>query len=51
MNQDLKQWVDSCAAHCQPDRVVWLDGSEEEIQRVYEDSVADGTFVKMNEET
>ncbi|MEZ4648715.1 MAG: phosphoenolpyruvate carboxykinase (GTP) [Candidatus Eisenbacteria bacterium] len=51
MNQDLKQWVDSCAAHCQPDQVVWLDGSEEEIQRIYEDSVADGTFVKMNEET
>ncbi len=51
MNQDLKQWVDACAAHTQPDRVVWLDGSQEEIDRVYAEGLEDGTFLRMNEET
>lgn len=51
MNEDLQRWVDSCAAHCRPDRIVWLDGSEEEIQEIYAESLADGTFVRMNEQT
>lgn len=49
MNADLNQWVDRCAQITQPDRVVWLDGSQEEHERLMKQAVAEGTFVPMNE--
>ena len=29
----IKQWVDEVQALCQPDKVVWCDGSEAERDR------------------
>lgn len=48
-NAALLQWVEEMTALCQPDRVVWCDGSPEEYNAMWEVMVANGTAVKLNE--
>jgi phosphoenolpyruvate carboxykinase (GTP) len=48
-NQKLKKWVDGWVKICQPDRVHWCDGSEEENQHLLDLMVESGTAVKLNE--
>jgi len=47
-NAQLKAWVDSVAKLCQPDRVYWCDGSQEENERLCNEMVASGTFKRLN---
>ncbi len=49
-NSALQAWVDEVAALCTPDRVVWITGTDEEIEQLNQDLVASGTFVKLNED-
>lgn len=49
-NSALLQWVDEMTALCQPDQVVWCDGSAAEYDAMWEVMVANGTAVKLNEE-
>ena len=49
-NQELIDWVTKTAEHCQPDNVYWCDGSEEEYDRLCEEMVASGTFIRLNAE-
>jgi phosphoenolpyruvate carboxykinase (GTP) len=44
----LRPWVDQMADLCQPDDVVWCDGSEEEYDRICELLVQHGTFRRLN---
>ncbi|MDG3439345.1 phosphoenolpyruvate carboxykinase (GTP) [Nitrospirillum amazonense] len=47
-NQALLDWVDEVVAHCQPAAVHWCDGSQEEYDRLCEEMVAQGTFIRLN---
>jgi phosphoenolpyruvate carboxykinase (GTP) len=47
-NQHLLKWVNDMAAMCQPDNVVWLDGSEAENKRMVEDALAQKIFLPLN---
>ena len=49
MNADLQKWVADCERLTRPDRVVWLDGSRQEHERLMAQATADGVFVRMNE--
>ena len=44
MNQhrELQEWVEEMARMCEPDQIVWIDGSEEEKERLTQEAVADG---------
>jgi len=48
-NQKLINWVNEWAALCQPDKVYWCDGSEEENQRLLNEMVASGMATKLDE--
>lgn len=48
-NSTVRAWVEKCAALCQPDQIVWCDGSQQERQRLFEQGVREGVFVKLNE--
>ncbi|MSP54721.1 MAG: phosphoenolpyruvate carboxykinase (GTP) [Myxococcales bacterium] len=49
-NPTLLAWVREVAAHTQPDRIVWCDGSQEEADRVTAEMLADGTLIALNAE-
>src|SRR5262245_34719484 len=46
----LKTWVDDTAALCQPDEVVWCDGSEAEYQAMLRRMVHAGTAMWLDPE-
>ncbi|QDT71472.1 phosphoenolpyruvate carboxykinase (GTP) [Lacipirellula limnantheis] len=47
-NRELLAWVDEVAALCKPDQIQWCDGSQEEYDRLCEEMVASGTFIRLN---
>ena len=49
-NTALKKWVKECAALCQPDNIVWCDGSLEEKERLEKQAFATGELIQLNQE-
>ena len=45
----LQAWVDDMIALCQPDDVVWCDGSKEEYDAMWDILLKSGTAKKLNE--
>ncbi|AOS84646.1 phosphoenolpyruvate carboxykinase [Chlorobaculum limnaeum] len=50
-NLKLLQWVRETVALCQPDSVCWCDGSTEEYDRLCDQMVQSGTFIRLSEKT
>ena len=48
-NKKLQQWVEDMVALCQPDNVVWCDGSKDEWARMWDILVKGGTAKKLDE--
>jgi phosphoenolpyruvate carboxykinase (GTP) len=48
-NQHLVRWIDKMVDLCQPERVHWVDGSQQEYDSLCAQLVAAGTFTKLNE--
>src|SRR5438477_5324258 len=48
-NGFVRQWVSEMADLCQPDQIVWLNGSNEERQKLFKQGVDEGIFIKLNE--
>ncbi len=49
-NKAVRDWVDRECELCEPDRVVWCDGSEAEKLRLTDEAVAAGILIKLNQE-
>ena len=47
-NHKLLSWVEETAELCQPDDIYWCDGSQEENDRLCEQLVQNGTFIRLN---
>ena len=48
-NKKLQQWVEDMVALCQPDNVVWCDGSKDEWSKMWDVLVKGGTAKKLDE--
>jgi phosphoenolpyruvate carboxykinase (GTP) len=48
-NQHLIRWVNKMAEMTQPDSIYWVDGSQEEYDRLCAQMVASGTLIKLNQ--
>ncbi|MDD5019774.1 MAG: phosphoenolpyruvate carboxykinase (GTP) [Candidatus Omnitrophica bacterium] len=46
----LKAWVKDMSVLCKPDRIVWIDGSEQEKRRLEDEAVATGEVIRLNQE-
>jgi len=49
-NDKLLKWVEEVAAMCEPERIHWCDGSQDEYEDMCELLVKAGTFRKLNQE-
>ncbi len=47
-NAHVRAWIAECAALLRPDRVYYCNGTAAERAMLYEQGVADGTFIKLN---
>ena len=49
-NKKLLEWVEEVAELTQPDEIIWCDGSDAEWERLTEQMVDGGTFIRLNPE-
>jgi phosphoenolpyruvate carboxykinase (GTP) len=49
-HRKLQEWVEEMARMCEPDQIVWIDGSAEEQERLTEESVAMGETVSLDQQ-
>ena len=49
-NQAVLAWLDEMIQLTTPDEVVWIDGSEEQKQKLYDEACAEGEMFKLNQE-
>jgi phosphoenolpyruvate carboxykinase (GTP) len=49
-NKKALNWVEEMTTLTKPDKVVWIDGSEEQLEALRAQSVEMGEIIKLNEE-
>jgi phosphoenolpyruvate carboxykinase (GTP) len=49
-NEQLLKWVEEVSALCEPSKIHWCDGSQEEYDELCNQLVQSGTFKKLNQE-
>ena len=49
-NKSVIEWVSEMADLTNPDQIVWIDGSEEEKERLTEEAVSTGELTMLNQE-
>ena len=49
-NKTVLKWLDEVKALVNPDKVVWIDGSEEQLEAIRKEAVESGEMIKLNEE-
>jgi len=49
-NQSVKAWLDDMVNMCKPDEIVWIDGSEEQLEALRKEACESGEIIKLNEE-
>ncbi|NLW08239.1 MAG: phosphoenolpyruvate carboxykinase (GTP) [Firmicutes bacterium] len=49
-NKAVQEWVEEMARLTKPDKICWLEGTEEERQRLMEEALATGELIQLNQE-
>ena len=49
-NASVLAWIDEMKALVNPDQVVWIDGSEEQLEALRAEACSTGEMIKLNEE-
>ncbi len=49
-NKSVLAWIEEMKELVTPDKVVWIDGSEEQLNAIRAEGVATGEMIKLNEE-
>ncbi|MGN1481333.1 phosphoenolpyruvate carboxykinase (GTP) [Porcipelethomonas sp.] len=49
-NPNVLKWVDEMTALTKPDKVVWIDGSKEQIDALKAEAVSTGEMIELNQE-
>ncbi len=49
-NKSIKKWLDEQIELVKPEKVVWIDGSEEQLDELRKEACATGEMIKLNEE-
>ena len=50
INEFVRRWVDGCAYLCEPDSIVWCDGSPAERESLLSRAVAEGVLIRLNQQ-
>ena len=48
-NKAVLSWIDEMAAMTKPDKIVWIDGSEEQLEELRQEAYKTGELIKLNE--
>ena len=49
-NVYVNEWVEQMAKMTQPDSIVWIDGSEEERERLTKQALSTGEMIELDQE-
>ena len=49
-NPNVNKWVDEMIALTKPDKVVWIDGSDEQLEALRDEAVSTGEMIRLNQE-
>ncbi|MDD5108649.1 MAG: phosphoenolpyruvate carboxykinase (GTP) [Candidatus Omnitrophica bacterium] len=49
-NKKLVDWVDKMVKLCGPDRIIWINGSDEQKLALEKESVSSGELIRLNQE-
>ena len=49
-NKTVHSWIDEMKALVNPDQVVWIDGSEEQLEALRKEACETGELIKLNQE-
>ncbi len=49
-NKKVIDWVNECAEMTCPDEIMWIDGSQEQLEKLRSEACATGEMIKLNQE-
>ena len=49
-NKSMLAWIDEMTELMKPDQIVWIDGSEEQLEALRKEACSTGEMIKLNEE-
>jgi len=49
-NKTVLSWIDEMAAMCEPDQIIWIDGSDEQRDALRAEAVSTGEMMELNQE-
>ena len=49
-NAAVDAWIREMADMTKPEKIVWIDGSEEQLEALRQEAMATGEIIKLNEE-